>query len=51
MPPVIVQNEDGDDVDVGRHTWVEGPCELVLLYIILEIGVCQEGSVTVPPNG
>jgi hypothetical protein len=23
---IIVQNEDGDDVNVGHHTWVEGPC-------------------------
>lgn len=79
--PIIVQNEDGEDVDVGHHSWVEGPCsscsdpqlqrpmavsgqygcgrmmystfenssvahaglnpqELVLLYMILEIGVC-----------
>lgn len=92
-PPVIVQNEDGEDVDVGHYPWVEGPCascvsdptsarpmtvsarygcgrmlfstyhttesvhagltpqELVLLYIILEIGLCQEGSVDLPPVG
>ena len=24
--PIIVQDEDGMDVDVGQHTWVEGPC-------------------------
>jgi hypothetical protein len=24
--PVIVQDDDGLDVDVGHHTWVEGPC-------------------------
>jgi len=26
IDPVIVQDEDGNDVDVGHHTWVEGPC-------------------------
>jgi hypothetical protein len=26
IDPVIVQDEDGMDVDVGHHTWVEGPC-------------------------
>ncbi len=26
ISPVIVQDEDGNDVDVGHHTWVEGPC-------------------------
>jgi hypothetical protein len=26
VSPVIVQDEDGNDVDVGHHTWVEGPC-------------------------
>lgn len=91
-PPVIVQDDEGNDVDVGHYAWVEGPCgscvdtarirpmtisarygcgrmlfstyhtnehshlgltpqELILLYIILEIGVCQEGGVTVPPIG
>lgn len=25
-PPVIVQDQDGNDVDVGHHTWVQGPC-------------------------
>lgn len=24
--PVIVQDDEGNDVDVGHHTWVEGPC-------------------------
>jgi hypothetical protein len=78
---VIVQDQEGEDVNVGHQTWVEGPCgsctdpltqrpmaisgqygcgrmmystfensssnhpglnpqELVLLYMILEIGVC-----------
>jgi hypothetical protein len=26
LAPVIVKDEDGNDVDVGHHTWVEGPC-------------------------
>ena len=26
IDPVIVQDEDGMDVDVGHHAWVEGPC-------------------------
>jgi hypothetical protein len=26
IQPVIVQDDDGNDVDVGHHTWVEGPC-------------------------
>jgi len=88
---VIVQNERGQDVNVGPNTFVEGPCtscsnpglvrsmaisgqygcgrmmystfetsssahqglspqELVLLYMILEIGVCQEDLVP-PPQG
>lgn len=91
-PPVVVQDDEGNDVDVGHYAWVEGPCgsctdtgavrpmtisarygcgrmlfstyhtnehahtgltpqELVLLYIILEIGVCQDGGVTLPPIG
>lgn len=88
---VIVQDDDGNDVDVGPHTFVEGPCsscsdavsersmaisgqygcgrmmystfetsstphqglnpqELVLLYMILEIGKCQENLLP-PPQG
>ena len=87
---IIVQNEDGEDVNVGHHSWVEGPClscsdpnvqrpmaisgqfgcgrmmystfenssvahgglnpqELVLLYMILEIGVCFEEPPPPPP--
>ncbi|HLT36147.1 MAG TPA: hypothetical protein VK034_07675 [Enhygromyxa sp.] len=87
---IIVQNEDGEDVNVGHHTWVEGPCpscsnpnqirpmaisgqygcgrmmystfensstnhqglnpqELVLLYMILEIGVCFGDPPPPPP--
>jgi len=89
IPPVIVQDMDGNDVDVGHHAWVEGPCvtcdtaasrpmtisagygcgrmmfstyhtneiahpglspqELILLYIILEIGVCHEETPPEPP--
>jgi hypothetical protein len=89
IPSVIVQDEDGNDVDVGHHPWVEGPCltcdsngarpmtisasygcgrmmfstyhtneiahpglspqELILLYIILEIGVCHEDTPPPPP--
>lgn len=89
IPPVIVQDMDGNDVDVGHHPWVEGPCltcdtngtrpmtisasygcgrmmfstyhtneiphpglspqELILLYIILEIGVCHEDTPPPPP--
>ncbi len=26
ISPVIVQDMEGKDVDVGHHTWVEGPC-------------------------
>jgi len=26
IAPVIVQDDEGNDVDVGHHTWVEGPC-------------------------
>ena len=84
---VVVQDDEGNDVNVGPYTWVSGPCtscsdpatfrpmaisgewgcgrmmystfetssvahqglnpqELVLLYMILEIGVCHE---TPPP--
>jgi len=80
---VIVQDDEGNDVNVGPHTWVSGPCtscgdpvmtrpmaisgewgcgrmmystfenssvahaglnpqELILLYMILEIGVCHD---------
>lgn len=87
---VIVQNEKGEDVDVGHDTFVEGPCssctspstmrpmavsgqygcgrmmfstfeassvahqglspqELVLLYMILEIGVCFGEKPPPPP--
>jgi len=89
-PAVMVQDEEGNDVDVGHHTWVEGSCpvcspsnelrsmsisgeygcgrmmfstyhttenahagltpqELVLLYIILEIGVCHDTPPPPPP--
>ncbi|MBL9103796.1 MAG: hypothetical protein JNL82_22825 [Myxococcales bacterium] len=91
ISPVIVQDMEGQDVDVGHHTWVEGPCgscaspqvirpmaitgqygcgrmmystfenssdnhpglnpqELVLLYMILEIGVCFEETPPPPPG-
>lgn len=80
IPRVLVENEEGEEVDVGHKVWTEGPClscsttavrpmtlsasyscgqmmfstydtseevdcgltsqELMLLYIILEIGVC-----------
>jgi hypothetical protein len=89
IPPVIVQDDMGNDVDVGHHKWVEGPCpecdtsgvrpmtisaeygcgrmmfstyhttegahsgltpqELILLYIILEIGVCFDEPPPGPP--
>ena len=90
---VIVQDEDGNDVNVGPYTYVSGPCtscsdpvvsrpmaftgqwgcgrmmystfetssvahnglnpqELMLLYMILEIGVCHETPPPpVPPVG
>ncbi|MCA9706742.1 MAG: hypothetical protein KDK70_12900 [Myxococcales bacterium] len=90
---VIVQDDQGADVDVGPHTWVSGPCtscsdpvvqrpmaitgqygcgrmmystfensssphqglnpqELVLLYMILEIGVCHDKPPPpIPPVG
>jgi hypothetical protein len=90
-PDVIVQNDEGEDVNVGHHVWAEGPCtactdgavkpmsmtasyscgrmmfstyhtnapydghtkltpqELVLLYIILEIGVCFDEPPPPPP--
>ncbi len=92
ISPIIVQDMEGKDVDVGHHTWVEGPCgscsnpemvrpmaitgqygcgrmmystfenssdnhpglnpqELVLLYMILEIGVCFEETPPPPPPG
>jgi hypothetical protein len=87
---VIVQDDEGEDVNVGHYTWVEGPCsscsdstvirpmavtgqygcgrmmystfensstahaglnpqELVLLYMILEIGVCHDKPPPPPP--
>lgn len=87
---VIVQNDQGEDVNVGHQTWVEGPCascsnpglqrpmaisgqygcgrmmystfensssahlglnpqELMLLYMILEIGVCFGEPPPPPP--
>lgn len=90
IPPVMAVNDDGDQVDVGHHAWVEGPClscnpgnelrpmtisaeygcgrmmfstyhtaeyehagltpqELILLYIILEIGVCHDAPPPPPP--
>lgn len=89
IPPVIVQDDEGNNVDVGHHAWVEGACvscepssvrpmtisaeygcgrmmfstyhtdesehegltpqELVLLYIILEIGVCHDQPPPPPP--
>jgi hypothetical protein len=90
---VIVQDDEGNDVNVGPYSWVSGPCtscsdpatsrpmaitgqwgcgrmmystfetsslahqglnpqELVLLYMILEIGVCHETPPPpVPPVG
>ncbi len=91
---VIVQDADGNDVNVGPYAWVNGPCtscnadpftfrpmaitgqwgcgrmmystfenssiphnglnpqELVLLYMILEIGVCHDmPPPPVPPGG
>jgi len=90
---VIVQDDEGQDVNVGHHTWVSGPCgscsepltfrpmaisgqwgcgrmmystfetssvahqglnpqELVLLYMILEIGVCHDSPPPpIPPVG
>lgn len=90
IPPVMVENEDGEQVDVGHYPWVEGSCpvcspsnelrpmtisaeygcgrmmfstyhtdegehagltpqELILLYIILEIGVCHDSPPPPPP--
>ena len=89
IPPVITQDEMGNDVDVGHYPWVEGGCptceptgvrpmtisadygcgrimfstyhtdegahagltpqELILLYIILEIGVCHDAPPPPPP--
>jgi hypothetical protein len=87
---ILVDDEEGNPVDVGHHPWVEGPCdactnsgvqrpmtvsgqygcgrmmfstyhtteqthlgltpqELVLLYIILEIGVCHDAPPPPPP--
>jgi hypothetical protein len=91
-PSILVQNEEGEDVDVGHHVWAEGRCgacsdtstvrpmtvtasygcgrmmfstyhstgtdqpnqrltpqELVLLYTILEIGVCFDEPPPPPP--
>lgn len=89
---VMVQDDEGNDVDVGPYTWVEGPCssctdgsvvrpmaitgsygcgrmmystfensseahlglnpqELILLYMILEIGVCHTTTPPPPPAG
>lgn len=90
IPPVMVQNDEGEQVDVGHYAWVEGSCpgcnpannlrpmtisaeygcgrmmfstyhtdenahagltpqELILLYIILEIGVCHDAPPPPPP--
>ncbi len=92
IPEIIVQNDEGEDINVGHHPWVEGPCvacspasvkpmtvsagygcgrmlfstyhtnenahlgltpqELILLYIILEIGVCHgDPPPPIPPIG
>jgi hypothetical protein len=90
-PEVWVEDDMGQDVNVGHHTWVEGPCqscggapqeirpmaisgqygcgrmmystfetsssahvglnpqELVLLYMILEITTCFDGTPPPPP--
>lgn len=89
-PEIIVQDDEGNDVNVGHHEWVEGTCpvctpsnelrsmtisgeygcgrmmfstyhttedahdglypqELILLYIILEIGVCHDSPPPPPP--
>ncbi len=91
LAEIIVQDEEGNDVDVGHYAWVEGPCsacttapqqvrpmtlsagygcgrmmfstyhtndgahaglspqELVLFYIILEIGICRGDPPPPPP--
>lgn len=90
IPPVMVMNDAGEQVDVGHHEWVRGTCpvcaasnelrpmtisaqygcgrmmfstyhtdegehagltpqELILLYIILEIGVCHGEAPPPPP--
>jgi hypothetical protein len=90
IPSVMVENDEGEQVDVGHYAWVEGSCpvcnpanelrpmtisaeygcgrmmfstyhtdegehagltpqELILLYIILEIGVCHEETPPPPP--
>jgi len=90
IPSIVVQDDDGEDVDVGHHSWIEGSCpvctpsndlrpmtisaeygcgrmmfstyhtdegehaglipqELILLYIILEIGVCHDSPPPPPP--
>jgi hypothetical protein len=88
-PEILVQNEEGEDVNVGHYVWAEGPCggcsdngvramsmtatygcgrlmfstyhanqflhekltpqELMLLYTILEIGVCFDEPPPPPP--
>ena len=91
-PNVTAMNMEGEEVDVGHHAWVTGPChacdpvgtdrpmtvsaqygcgrmmfstyhteeavhsglspqELVLLYIILEIGICHDEPPPLPPEG
>lgn len=90
IPPILVEDADGNEVNVGHYPWVEGPClacnpsntfrpmtisgqygcgrmmfstyhtdesvhegltpqELILLYIILEIGVCFDETPPPPP--
>jgi hypothetical protein len=90
IPSVMVENDEGEQVDVGHYAWVEGACpacnpsnelrpmtisgeygcgrmmfstyhtdegehagltpqELILLYIILEIGVCHDTPPPPPP--
>ena len=90
IPPIMVMNDEGEQVNVGHHEWVQGSCpvcspsnelrpmtisaqygcgrmmfstyhtdegvhagltpqELILLYIILEIGVCHEETPPPPP--
>ncbi|MEM7155697.1 MAG: hypothetical protein AAF799_22800 [Myxococcota bacterium] len=90
IPSIMVQDDEGNEIDVGHHPWVEGTCpvcspsnelrpmtisaeygcgrmmfstyhtdegehpglipqELILLYIILEIGVCHDSPPPPPP--
>lgn len=90
LSSVMVTDDEGNEIDVGHHTWVEGTCpvcspsnelrpmtisaeygcgrmmfstyhtdeglhaglipqELILLYIILEIGVCHDTPPPPPP--